>query len=121
MAMVESSNEVQLLTTAGGNLTTASSDRIPLSSFTPDDPLSAFFAVAIAHPRAKESEALFVNLHHFQNRPITSAGVQKLHDKLAWCEWGIGPGKEYNGKAATSLTSTSHCYKNGVAGTQVKS
>lgn len=115
MAMVESSNEVQLLTTAGGNLTTASSDRIPLSSFTPDDPLSAFFAVAISHPRAKESEALFVNLHHFQDRPIASAGVQSLHDKLAWCKWGMGPGRKYNNIAATSLTSTSHCYKKGVA------
>ncbi len=114
IAMVESSNEVQLLTTAGGDLTTVSSDRIPLSSFTPDDPLSAFFAVAIAHPRVKESEALFVNLQHFQGSHITSAGVQKLHDKLAWCEWGIGT-KKYNGVSATELTSTSHCYGKGTS------
>lgn len=112
MAIVESSNEVQLLT---GNQTTASADRIPVSSFTTGDPLSAFFAVAISHPQVKDSEALFVNLDHFQGGHIGSVGVQKLHDKLAWCAWGIGHGKKYNDKSATHLGSTNHCYGSGNA------
>ena len=114
MAIVESSNEVQLLTTAEGNVTTtASSDRIPLTSFTTNDPLSAFIAVATAHPHVKESEALFVNLDHFKNDGHrNSAEVKKISDKLAWCEWGI-PGK-YNDKSATHLSTTDHCYGKGV-------
>jgi len=78
MAIVESSNEIQLLTTVDGNLTTASSYRIPLSTFAPDDPLTAVFAVASAHPDAKQSEALFVNLAHFQDGRGNLDEVHKL-------------------------------------------
>lgn len=112
MAVVESSNEVQLLTMDGGDVTAASSDRFPLSSFTTNDPLSAFVAVASAHPRVKESEALFVNLDHFKNSlSNNSAQVKKIRDKLAWCEWGV------HGKStlsATHLHPTDHCYGKGV-------
>jgi hypothetical protein len=78
MAIVESSNEIQLLTTADGIITTAFSDRIPLSTFAPDDPLTAVFAVASAHPDAKQSEALFVNLAHFQDGRGNLDEVHKL-------------------------------------------
>ena len=112
MTIVKSSDEIQLLTTAEGNLTTASSERIPLSSFKTSD---AFFAVASAHPGVKESEALFVNLAHNIEGLSKFDEVTKIYDSLSWCEWGIGPSSRYNDKSATHLGSTDHCYGKGKA------
>jgi hypothetical protein len=115
MAIVESSNETQLLTTADGIITTAFSDRIPLSTFAPDDPLTAVFAVASAHPDAKQSEALFVNLAHFQDGRGNLDEVHKLYSTLSWCQWGMGPSTKNNEVSATHLSSTDHCYGEGKA------
>ncbi len=119
MSTVESLDEIQLLTTtlAEEGYTTAASvsDRIPRSVLKVDDPLLAFLKVASEHPKAKMSEALFVNLSYFQGGNGTSDAVQKVYDSLSWCEWGIGPSSKHNAVSATRVGSTNHCYGKGEA------
>lgn len=120
MSTVESLDEIQLLTTTlaeEGRYETADSvsDRIPKSVLNVDDPLMAFLKVAVEHPNAKTSEALFVNLSYFQGGHGSSDAVQKVYDSLSWCEWGIGYGKKHNTVSATHVGSTNHCYGQGTA------
>jgi hypothetical protein len=119
MSTVESLDEIQLLTTTmteEGYAPAASvSDRIPRSVLKVDDPLMAFLKVAVDHPKAKTSEALFVNLSYFQGGHGSSDTVQKVYDSLSWCDWGIGPGKKHNSVSATHVGSTNHCYGKGMA------
>ena len=119
MSTVESLDEIQLLTTTmaeEGYVAAASvSDRIPRSVLKVDDPLMAFLKVAVEHPKAKTSEALFVNLSYFQGGHGSSDAVKKVYDSLSWCEWGIGPASKHNGVSATHVGSTNHCYGKGKA------